>query len=156
MCLIVCIFSRKSGIQVLDEFQKYTWPVPVDQKALRFTGTTLTITSHLLGKWWIWNCLQGSVRFREGKIFKTVSFIFSMGRTLATINIDISELENLFSAAIPPNKNAAKSKSAPIANIPEKVQLIDHRRAYNCEIMLSKVNIPLHELMFRIQAMSNV
>nr|KAJ0216490.1 hypothetical protein LSAT_V11C300152410 [Lactuca sativa] len=61
--------------------------------------------------------------------------------------IDISELENLFSAAIPLDKNAAKSKSAQIANKPEKVQLIDHRRAYNCEIMLSKVNIPLHELM---------
>ncbi|CAI9267858.1 unnamed protein product [Lactuca saligna] len=76
----------------------------------------------LLREWWIWNCLQGSVRFRE-------------------------ELENLFSAAIPPNKNVAKSKSVPIANKPEKVQLIDHRRAYNCEIMLSKVNIPLHELM---------
>lgn len=24
---------------------------------------------------------------------------------------------------------------------------IDHRRAYNCEIMLSKVKVPLHELM---------
>ncbi|CAI9299705.1 unnamed protein product [Lactuca saligna] len=50
-------------------------------------------------------------------------------------------------SAIPPDKNVAKSKSAPIANKPEKVQLINHRRAYNCEIMLSKVNIPLHELM---------
>ncbi|GKU87196.1 hypothetical protein SLEP1_g1638 [Rubroshorea leprosula] len=29
----------------------------------------------------------------------------------------------------------------------DKVQLIDHRRAYNCEIMLSKVKIPLPELM---------
>ncbi|CAH1451869.1 unnamed protein product [Lactuca virosa] len=66
---------------------------------------------------------------------------------IRTPKIDISELENLFSAAIPPNKNAAKSKSAPIANKPEKVRLIDHRRAYNCEIMLSKVKIPLHELM---------
>ncbi|CAI9262213.1 unnamed protein product [Lactuca saligna] len=76
----------------------------------------------LLREWWIWNCLQGSVRFRE-------------------------ELENLFSAAIPPDKNVTKSKSAPIANKPEKLQLINHRRAYNVEIMLSKVNIPLHELM---------
>ena len=24
---------------------------------------------------------------------------------------------------------------------------IEHRRAYNCEIMLSKVKVPLHELM---------
>lgn len=26
---------------------------------------------------------------------------------------------------------------------------IDHRRAYNCEIMLSKVKVPLHDLMVR-------
>ncbi|CAH1449234.1 unnamed protein product [Lactuca virosa] len=75
------------------------------------------------------------------------------GEAVKTPEIDISELENLFSAAIPPDKNAAKSKSAPIANKPEKVQLIDHRRAYNCEIMLSKVKIPLHELMDYVLAL---
>nr|KAJ0199609.1 hypothetical protein LSAT_V11C600337200 [Lactuca sativa] len=63
---------------------------------------------------------------------------------IMTPEINISELGNLFLA---PNKNAAKSKSAPIANKPEKVQLIDHRRPYNCEIMLSKVKILLRELM---------
>ncbi|KAI3827543.1 hypothetical protein L1987_01620 [Smallanthus sonchifolius] len=69
-----------------------------------------------------------------------------------TPEIDISELENLFSAANPSSdKGAAKSKSASKANKPEKVQLIDHRRAYNCEIMLSKVKIPLHELMIPIE-----
>ncbi|MFS7888977.1 putative formin, FH2 domain-containing protein [Helianthus anomalus] len=30
---------------------------------------------------------------------------------------------------------------------------IDHRRAYNCEIMLSKVKIPLHELMDYVLAL---
>ncbi|KAI3496069.1 hypothetical protein L1887_38419 [Cichorium endivia] len=76
------------------------------------------------------------------------------GEAVKTPEIDISELENLFSAALPPSdKNAAKSKSAPIANKPEKVQLIDHRRAYNCEIMLSKVKIPLHELMDYVLAL---
>ncbi|KAI3754495.1 hypothetical protein L1987_54279 [Smallanthus sonchifolius] len=70
------------------------------------------------------------------------------GEAVKTPEIDFSELENLFSAANPnSDKGAAKSKSASKANKPEKVQLIDHRRAYNCEIMLSKVKIPLHELM---------
>ncbi|GJS00542.1 formin-like protein 13 isoform X2 [Tanacetum coccineum] len=42
----------------------------------------------------------------------------------------------------------AKLKSrAAVANKPEKVQLIDHRRAYNWEFMLLKVKLPLNELM---------
>ncbi|KAK8620120.1 hypothetical protein V6N13_066605 [Hibiscus sabdariffa] len=67
--------------------------------------------------------------------------------------IDISELENLFSAASPntdrrkPNSRAAKGPKT------EKVQLIDHRRAYNCEIMLSKVKVPLPELMNLVLAL---
>ncbi|KAL4342294.1 hypothetical protein GQ457_08G004030 [Hibiscus cannabinus] len=67
--------------------------------------------------------------------------------------IDISELENLFSAASPntdrrkPNSRAAKGPKT------EKVQLIDHRRAYNCEIMLSKVKVPLPELMNSVLAL---
>ncbi|CAH1432737.1 unnamed protein product [Lactuca virosa] len=52
--------------------------------------------------------------------------------------IDMSELETLFSAS------KAKSEAT---NKPEKVQLIDHNRAYNCEILLSKVKTPLPELM---------
>ncbi|XP_024961028.1 formin-like protein 13 [Cynara cardunculus var. scolymus] len=76
------------------------------------------------------------------------------GEAVKTPEIDISELENLFSAAIPSSdKEAPKSKSASKANKPEKVQLIDHRRAYNCEIMLSKVKIPLHELMDYVLAL---
>ncbi|KAF5813030.1 putative tensin phosphatase, C2 domain, formin, FH2 domain, protein-tyrosine phosphatase [Helianthus annuus] len=76
------------------------------------------------------------------------------GEAVKTPEIDISELENLFSAANPnADKGAAKSKSAAKANKPEKVQLIDHRRAYNCEIMLSKVKIPLHELMDYVLAL---
>ncbi|GMJ11095.1 hypothetical protein HRI_004778700 [Hibiscus trionum] len=67
--------------------------------------------------------------------------------------IDISELENLFSAAAP---NTGRSKSSSrTAKTPktEKVQLIDHRRAYNCEIMLSKVKVPLPELMSSVLAL---
>ncbi|GMI84374.1 hypothetical protein HRI_002106700 [Hibiscus trionum] len=69
------------------------------------------------------------------------------GEVSKSPEIDISELENLFSAAAP---NAGRSKPSSLAAKgpkTEKVQLIDHRRAYNCEIMLSKVKVPLPELM---------
>ncbi|KAJ9548758.1 hypothetical protein OSB04_021301 [Centaurea solstitialis] len=67
--------------------------------------------------------------------------------------IDMSELEHLFSAANP-NSEKAKGKSR-AANKPEKVQLIEHRRAYNCEIMLSKVKTPLAELMDYVLALDD-
>ncbi|KAL7601854.1 hypothetical protein Lser_V15G23822 [Lactuca serriola] len=71
--------------------------------------------------------------------------------------IDISELESLFSASNPnPDQGAEKSKSrAVVANKPERIQLIEHRRAYNCEIMLSKVKIPLNELMHHVLALED-
>lgn len=71
------------------------------------------------------------------------------GESVKAPEIDISELESLFSASNPKAEQGdAKSKSREaVSNKPEKVQLIDHRRAYNCEIMLSKVKIPLSELM---------
>lgn len=73
--------------------------------------------------------------------------------------IDISELESLFSAAVPTSgKGGPGGKTnphAPVVNKAEKVQLIDHRRAYNCEIMLSKVKIPLNELMNSVLALED-
>ncbi|KAL8536987.1 hypothetical protein ACS0TY_012244 [Phlomoides rotata] len=62
--------------------------------------------------------------------------------------LDMSELESLFSATAPTsgapggktNRHGAGLKS-------DKVHLIELRRAYNCEIMLSKVKIPLSDLM---------
>nr|XP_043626419.1 formin-like protein 18 isoform X2 [Erigeron canadensis] len=70
------------------------------------------------------------------------------GEAAKAPEIDISELESLFSATNPKEQGDAKSKSrTAVANRPERVKLIDHRRAYNCEIMLSKVRIPLNELM---------
>ncbi|CAI0394481.1 unnamed protein product [Linum tenue] len=61
--------------------------------------------------------------------------------------IDMSELESLFAAAAPTpaggGKTNARGNRGPKTEI---VQLIDHRRAYNCEIMLSKVKVPLSEL----------
>ncbi|KAL1217559.1 Formin-like protein 13 [Cardamine amara subsp. amara] len=60
--------------------------------------------------------------------------------------IDMTELENLFSASAP--EQAGKSRlNSSRGPKPEKVQLIEHRRAYNCEIMLSKVKVPLQDLM---------
>ncbi|KAK2646750.1 hypothetical protein Ddye_021945 [Dipteronia dyeriana] len=71
------------------------------------------------------------------------------GETSKAPEIDMSELESLFSAAVPNSDQGGKpgllGSRGP--KPPEKVQLIDHRRAYNCEIMLSKVKVPLHELM---------
>ncbi|KAF5804998.1 putative tensin phosphatase, C2 domain, formin, FH2 domain, protein-tyrosine phosphatase [Helianthus annuus] len=73
--------------------------------------------------------------------------------------IDMSELENLFSASNPNADKAAKLKTG-AANKPEKISLvinksnsIEHRRAYNCEIMLSKVKTPLNELMDAVLAL---
>ncbi|KAG4378628.1 hypothetical protein GLYMA_17G074500v4 [Glycine max] len=67
--------------------------------------------------------------------------------------IDLSELENLFSAAVPSGpakKSNVQSSAGPKS---DKVQLIEHRRAYNCEIMLSKVKVPLHDLMSSVLAL---
>ncbi|XP_027921768.1 formin-like protein 18 isoform X1 [Vigna unguiculata] len=68
--------------------------------------------------------------------------------------IDMSELENLFSAAVPTSGIAKKSNVQSSAGPKsEKVQLIEHRRAYNCEIMLSQVKVPLHDLMTSVLAL---
>ncbi|XP_024965706.1 formin-like protein 18 [Cynara cardunculus var. scolymus] len=75
------------------------------------------------------------------------------GEAARAPEIDMSELEHLFSAANP-NSDKAKAKSR-AANKPEKIQLIEHRRAYNCEIMLSKVKTPLPELMDYVLALDD-
>ncbi|XP_061990347.1 formin-like protein 18 isoform X1 [Rosa rugosa] len=70
--------------------------------------------------------------------------------------IDMSELENLFAAAVPTSDQGKKGTTpGPVAPKSDKVQLIDHRRAYNCEIMLSKVKVPLHELTNSVLALEN-
>ncbi|KAL0733922.1 hypothetical protein Bca4012_010132 [Brassica carinata] len=68
---------------------------------------------------------------------------------------DISELEKLFSAAIPSSDNENKGGKSGRRSRPkvQKVQLIELRRAYNCEIMLSKVKIPLPDLMSAVLAL---
>ncbi|XP_057474709.1 LOW QUALITY PROTEIN: formin-like protein 20 [Actinidia eriantha] len=68
---------------------------------------------------------------------------------------DVSELETLFSATVPKSNSGSKSgdrrKSA--GSKPVKVNLIDLRRAYNTEIMLTKVKMPLSDMMAAALAM---
>lgn len=78
------------------------------------------------------------------------------GEAAKAPEIDISELESLFSAAVPNQDSGKKTGSlASMSNKPEKVQLIDHRRAYNCEIMLSKVKIPLQDILSSVLALED-
>ncbi|KAI3927574.1 hypothetical protein MKW92_048991 [Papaver armeniacum] len=72
------------------------------------------------------------------------------GEPQSASEFDLSELEKLFSAAVP-NKAGKGGKSGEKNNSagskPNKVTLVDLRRANNCEIMLTKVKIPLSDLM---------
>uniref|UniRef100_F6I0A2 Formin-like protein n=1 Tax=Vitis vinifera TaxID=29760 RepID=F6I0A2_VITVI len=72
--------------------------------------------------------------------------------------IDISELESLFSAvSTSDGKGTEKGGGRRGSNInkPEKVQLVDLRRAYNCEIMLTKIKIPLPDMLNAILALDS-
>ncbi|XP_020102865.1 formin-like protein 6 isoform X3 [Ananas comosus] len=69
---------------------------------------------------------------------------------LTAPDFDMSELENLFSAAVPNSDSrgsAEKSSGRSAGSRSEKVHLIDLRRANNCGIMLTKVKMPLSDLM---------
>ncbi|PNT72021.1 hypothetical protein BRADI_2g38520v3 [Brachypodium distachyon] len=70
---------------------------------------------------------------------------------------DMSELENLFSTVVPNSnaRNSDKSGSRASGTKPEKVHLIDLRRANNCGIMLTKVKMPLPDLMSAILALDD-
>ncbi|KAK9076053.1 hypothetical protein SSX86_004386 [Deinandra increscens subsp. villosa] len=67
--------------------------------------------------------------------------------------IDISELESLFSAASVSDKSKGGALRGAKISKPEKVQLVDLRRAYNCEIMLTKIKIPLPDMLNAILAL---
>ncbi|KAG2334874.1 hypothetical protein Bca52824_006054 [Brassica carinata] len=66
---------------------------------------------------------------------------------------DVSEIETLFSAIVP--KPVDKSRKKSVGAKPEKVQLIDLRRANNTEIMLTKVKMPLPDMMAAVLAMDD-
>ncbi|MCO5600737.1 hypothetical protein L7F22_054852 [Adiantum nelumboides] len=72
--------------------------------------------------------------------------------------IDASELASLFSAAVPTAVTAGPgerpgNRRASLGGKPEKVHLIEMRRANNIEIMLTKVKMPLPDMLSAILAL---
>ncbi|OVA10331.1 Tensin phosphatase [Macleaya cordata] len=70
--------------------------------------------------------------------------------------IDISELESLFSAAVASSGSGMEKggiRRGSNSHKPEIVQLIDLRRAYNCEIMLTKIKMPLPDMINAVLAL---
>ncbi|KAI3442199.1 Formin-like protein [Psidium guajava] len=74
--------------------------------------------------------------------------------SLKAPEFDMSELESLFSVASTSDSTRGKSPRAS-GRKSDKVQLIDLRRAYNCEIMLTKVKVPLPDLMSFVLALDD-
>ncbi|XP_039011846.1 formin-like protein 14 [Hibiscus syriacus] len=68
---------------------------------------------------------------------------------------DVSELERLFTAVVPKRSRGGKGKGNSGGSKTDKVHLIDLRRANNTEIMLTKVKIPLPEMMAAVLAMDD-
>ncbi|KAL0716484.1 hypothetical protein Bca4012_065806 [Brassica carinata] len=68
--------------------------------------------------------------------------------------IDISELESLFSAVSDTTAKKSAGRRSSISK-PEKVQLVDLRRANNCEIMLTKIKIPLPDMLSAVLALDS-
>ncbi|XP_052210305.1 formin-like protein 18 isoform X2 [Diospyros lotus] len=72
-------------------------------------------------------------------------------------DFDISELESLFSATVQNSNDGSINGKSRRASGPksDKVNLVDFRRAYNCEIMLTKVKVPLPDLMSSVLALDD-
>ncbi|GMJ04944.1 hypothetical protein HRI_004163600 [Hibiscus trionum] len=68
---------------------------------------------------------------------------------------DVSELETLFSAVVPKRAGGGKGKGKSGGSKADKVHLIDLRRANNTEIMLTKVKMPLSDMMAAVLAMDD-
>ncbi|EMS53148.1 Formin-like protein 7 [Triticum urartu] len=64
-----------------------------------------------------------------------------------TPEIDLSELESLFSVSMPSMDAKRTRQRPPVASKQEKVHLIDLQRSKNCEIMLRNIKMPLPDLM---------
>lgn len=70
--------------------------------------------------------------------------------------IDISELESLFSAASASDgSEKGGGRLGSKISKPEKVQLVDLNRAKNCEIMLTKIKIPLSDMIKAVLALDS-
>ncbi|KAL8143948.1 hypothetical protein V2J09_016980 [Rumex salicifolius] len=73
------------------------------------------------------------------------------GRTQIEGEVDLSEIESLFSTI--PSKPAKKSGQKKVAPKSEVIHLVDLRRANNTEIMLTKVKMPLSDMMIAALAL---
>ncbi|GFP83902.1 formin-like protein 17 [Phtheirospermum japonicum] len=72
------------------------------------------------------------------------------------LELDMSELESPFSTTFPNSDHGGKTNrlgSGIKAN--KRVHLIELRRAYNCEIMLTKVKVPSADLMASVLALGD-
>ncbi|XP_073105558.1 formin-like protein 5 isoform X2 [Elaeis guineensis] len=70
---------------------------------------------------------------------------------------DVSELESLFSAVVPKSDGYSKSEGRrkSLGSKSDKIHLIELRRANNTEIMLTKVKMPLSDLMSAVLALDD-
>lgn len=79
------------------------------------------------------------------------------GEQASAPEFDVSELETLFSATVPKPADSSGGKSGgrrkSVGSKTDKVHLIDLRRANNTEIMLTKVKMPLSDMMAAALAM---
>lgn len=73
--------------------------------------------------------------------------------------IDMSELESLFSATVTSSNSGSTgiggNRRGTNAPKPEIVHLVDMRRANNCEIMLTKIKMPLPDMITAILALDS-
>ncbi|CAO2180645.1 unnamed protein product [Urochloa humidicola] len=69
-------------------------------------------------------------------------------------DIDLSELESLFStASVTSTSEKGATRRGSAVTKPEIVHLVDMRRANNCEIMLTKIKMPLPDMISAILAL---
>ncbi|KAK2981369.1 hypothetical protein RJ640_003329 [Escallonia rubra] len=96
-------------------------------------------------------CLQEEVVGFQGLLLQHLGVVWSCAP-----EFDVSELETLFSATVPKSdstggKSGGRRKS--VGSKTDKVHLVDLRRANNTEIMLTKVKMPLPDMMAAALAM---
>ncbi|KAL8217597.1 hypothetical protein R6Q57_020970 [Mikania cordata] len=122
-------------------------PIPPRGRGLvRPTGiTTVPRRSNLKPLHWskVTRALQGSL-WEE---------LQRHGEPQSAPDFDVSELETLFSAIVPKKDASKGGRRKSTGSKPEKVHLVDLRRANNTEIMLTKVKMPLPDMMAAALAM---
>ncbi|KAM0937449.1 putative tensin phosphatase, C2 domain, formin, FH2 domain, protein-tyrosine phosphatase [Dioscorea sansibarensis] len=77
------------------------------------------------------------------------------GDAQSNSEFDVSELEKLFPAVVPKSSAGSKSdgRRKSVGAKPDRIHLVDLRRANNTEIMLTKVKMPLPDMMAAALAM---